>query len=73
MFPTLTVRENLVATARRRGRSSAWTLDRVLAGDPECETAIVEAAKELGDSFVGGLPYLLLVLVLTAFAASPAR
>src|SRR5690606_5495667 len=31
------------------------TLDRVLAGDPECETAIVEAAKELEETGVRGI------------------
>ena len=29
IFPNLTVEENLIATARSRGRSAAWTLERV--------------------------------------------
>jgi len=31
------------------------TLDRVLAGDPDCETAIVEAAKQLESQGVRGI------------------
>jgi branched-chain amino acid transport system ATP-binding protein len=52
IFPTLTVRENLVACARLpRGRSgSSWTLDRVHALFPRLE----ERSAHLGSQLSGG-------------------
>ena len=52
IFPTLTVRENLVATARvRRGGSAPpWTLDRVHALFPRLE----ERSTHLGSQLSGG-------------------
>ena len=51
IFPTLTVRENLVATAAdRAGRPHPWTLERVYALFPR----LVERAKHLGANLSGG-------------------
>ena len=51
IFPTLTVRENLVATsANRNRRSNPWSLDRVNALFPRLE----ERADQLGASLSGG-------------------
>jgi len=52
IFPTLTVRENLVATARLRrgGSGSQWTLERVHALFPRLE----ERSAHLGSQLSGG-------------------
>jgi branched-chain amino acid transport system ATP-binding protein len=51
VFPNLTVRENLVATATKRGGgSAAWTLDRVLGLFP----ALRERLDSLGGLLSGG-------------------
>ena len=51
IFPNLTVRENLVATARPApGRPDAWTLDRVLALFP----ALAERQASMGGQLSGG-------------------
>ncbi|MEM7302640.1 MAG: ABC transporter ATP-binding protein [Pseudomonadota bacterium] len=51
IFPTLTVRENLVATsANRNGRESPWTLDRVYDLFPR----LGERAGQMGSSLSGG-------------------
>jgi branched-chain amino acid transport system ATP-binding protein len=52
IFPTLSVRENLVATARRprRGATHAWTLERVHALFPR----LAERARHLGSQLSGG-------------------
>jgi branched-chain amino acid transport system ATP-binding protein len=51
IFPTLTVRENLVATGRSGSRgSSAWTLDRVYALFPRLR----ERERNLGTQLSGG-------------------
>jgi branched-chain amino acid transport system ATP-binding protein len=48
VFPTLTVRENLVATAANRlGRSSPWTLERVYALFPRLEERAGQSARTL--------------------------
>lgn len=51
IFPNLTVRENLVATAANRaGASSPWTLDRVFALFPR----LSERATSMGNQLSGG-------------------
>jgi len=51
IFPTLTVEENLVATAaNRNGGPQAWTLDRVYAFLPR----LAERRRHLGDQISGG-------------------
>ncbi|MEO8136501.1 MAG: ABC transporter ATP-binding protein [Betaproteobacteria bacterium] len=51
IFPTLTVRENLVATAANRAaRANPWTLDRVYALFPR----LAERVKHLGANLSGG-------------------
>ena len=52
IFPTLTVRENLVATARARAGVGAapWTLDRVYALFPR----LAERASNMGNQLSGG-------------------
>jgi branched-chain amino acid transport system ATP-binding protein len=50
IFPTLTVRENLVATAARRTSAAGWTLARVLALFP----ALAERLDHLGTQLSGG-------------------
>ena len=51
VFPTLSVRENLVATAgNRTGRAPPWTLDRVLALFPRLR----ERARQMGGTLSGG-------------------
>ena len=51
IFPTLTVRENLVATARNRhGASSPWTLERIHSLFPRLR----ERGKNLGGNLSGG-------------------
>jgi len=51
VFSTLSVRENLVATAaNRRGRGEAWTLDRVFALFP----SLAARARNLGSQLSGG-------------------
>ncbi len=51
VFPTLSVRENLVATlANRDGRATPWNLDRVYALFPRLQ----ERANQLGGSLSGG-------------------
>jgi branched-chain amino acid transport system ATP-binding protein len=48
VFPTLTVRENLVATAANRlGRSSPWTLERVYALFPRLQERAGQSARTL--------------------------
>jgi branched-chain amino acid transport system ATP-binding protein len=52
IFPTLSVRENLVATARARAGAAAapWTLDRVYALFPR----LAERASNMGNQLSGG-------------------
>ncbi len=52
VFPTLSVRENLVATSRgtRAGGDAAWTLERVYALFPR----LSERARHLGSQLSGG-------------------
>ena len=51
VFPNLTVRENLVATAANRaGRTSPWVLDRVLAMFP----ALEDRLSSMGNLLSGG-------------------
>ena len=52
IFPTLSVRENLVATSRRAhgGGAEPWTLDRVYALFPR----LAERARHLGNQLSGG-------------------
>lgn len=51
IFPTLTVRENLIATARtRRDAAQPWTLERVFNLFPRLR----ERAGQMGDSLSGG-------------------
>ncbi len=51
IFPTLTVRENLIATSsNRHGRSTPWSLDRVNALFPR----LGQRANQLGSSLSGG-------------------
>jgi branched-chain amino acid transport system ATP-binding protein len=51
IFPTLTVEENLIATAaNRNGGPQAWTLDRVYAFLPR----LAERRRHLGDQISGG-------------------
>ena len=48
VFPTLSVRENLVATAANRlGRSSPWTLERVYALFPRLQERAGQSARTL--------------------------
>ncbi|MBW4656898.1 MAG: ABC transporter ATP-binding protein [Kaiparowitsia implicata GSE-PSE-MK54-09C] len=48
IFPTLSVRENLVATAANRlGRASPWTLERVYALFPRLEERACQSARTL--------------------------
>ncbi len=62
VFPTLSVRENLVATANMRNvtsdeRSNAWTLERVYALFPRLQ----ERAKQLAGQLSGGEQQMLAV------------
>ena len=50
IFPTLTVRENLVATARVKGGASPWTIERVYALFPR----LAERERNLGTQLSGG-------------------
>ena len=50
VFPTLTVRENLIATARISAGNGHWNLDRVLETFPRLK----ERAGQLGSSLSGG-------------------
>ncbi len=50
IFPNLTVEENLVATARGRGRSAAWTLPRIHALFPQLR----ERRRHFGSQLSGG-------------------
>ena len=50
VFPNLTVRENLVATAANRGAGTAWTLDRVYGLFP----ALRERERHYGNQLSGG-------------------
>ena len=51
IFPTLTVEENLIATAaNRNGGPQAWTLDRIYAFLPR----LAERRRHLGDQISGG-------------------
>jgi len=51
VFPNLTVRENLIATAAQRGgKGSAWTLERVYGLFP----ALQERQRHLGNQLSGG-------------------
>ena len=50
IFPTLSVRENLVATARGGGRPGAWTLPRVLELFPRLGVRV----RARGDQLSGG-------------------
>ena len=50
VFPTLTVRENLIATARNGAGKGHWTLDRVL----EIFPRLKERAGQFGSSLSGG-------------------
>ncbi len=58
IFPNLTVRENLVATAANRaGHAAPWTLDRVYAMFP----ALAERAGNMGNQLSGGEQQMLAV------------
>lgn len=58
IFPTLSVRENLIATsANRHGRTTPWHLDRVYALFPRLK----ERAKQLGGLLSGGEQQMLAV------------
>jgi len=57
VFPSLTVEENLVATARGGGRAGAWTLDRVLALFPQ----LAARRDSLGRTLSGGEQQMLAV------------
>ena len=50
VFPNLTVRENLVATARRPSGLAAWTLERVFGLFPQ----LAERSRHLGSQLSGG-------------------
>lgn len=50
IFPTLTVEENLVATAAARFQAARWTLDRVYAFFPQ----LAERRRHLGNELSGG-------------------
>ena len=51
IFPTLTVEENLIATAASRdGSAPSWTLERVYAFLPR----LAERRRNLGDQISGG-------------------
>jgi len=51
VFPNLTVRENLVATAANRsGRASPWTLERVFGFFPQ----LAERSRNYGNQLSGG-------------------
>jgi branched-chain amino acid transport system ATP-binding protein len=50
VFPNLTVRENLVATARRPSGLAPWTLERVFALFPQ----LAERSRHLGSQLSGG-------------------
>jgi branched-chain amino acid transport system ATP-binding protein len=50
VFPTLTVRENLVATSRKGSGAGAWVLDRVYALFPR----LAERERHLGSQLSGG-------------------
>ncbi len=50
VFPTLSVRENLIATARTRTEGAAWTLDRVWSLFP----LLKERERHLGSQLSGG-------------------
>ncbi|HKW38464.1 MAG TPA: ABC transporter ATP-binding protein [Burkholderiales bacterium] len=50
VFPNLTVRENLVATARRSGSAGSWTLDRVFGLFPP----LAGRTRNLGSQLSGG-------------------
>ncbi|MGI9363629.1 MAG: ABC transporter ATP-binding protein [Rhizobiaceae bacterium] len=50
IFPTLTVQENLTATARKRPQSGYWTLAKVYETFPRLR----ERASQLGSSLSGG-------------------
>jgi branched-chain amino acid transport system ATP-binding protein len=58
IFPNLTVRENLVATAANRfGASDPWTTDRIFAMFP----SLAERAGNMGDQLSGGEQQMLAV------------
>jgi branched-chain amino acid transport system ATP-binding protein len=57
IFPTLTVEENLVATAANRNGPEAWTLERVYAFMPR----LAERRRHLGDQISGGEQQMLAV------------
>ena len=50
IFPNLTVRENLVATASGGGEAGAWTLERIHALFPR----LAERANSMGNQLSGG-------------------
>jgi branched-chain amino acid transport system ATP-binding protein len=50
IFPNLTVRENLVATAAGAGKAGAWTLERIYALFPR----LAERAASMGNQLSGG-------------------
>ena len=51
IFPNLTVRENLIATAANRsGAADPWTVDKIYAMFP----GLAERAKNMGDQLSGG-------------------
>jgi len=50
IFPTLTVEENLIATAAARSKASLWTLQRVYAFFPR----LAERRRNMGDQLSGG-------------------
>jgi branched-chain amino acid transport system ATP-binding protein len=50
IFPTLTVEENLVATAAARGKAAQWTLPRVYEFFPR----LAERRRNMGDQLSGG-------------------
>jgi branched-chain amino acid transport system ATP-binding protein len=50
IFPTLTVRENLIATAAARAASPRWTLERVFGFFPQ----LAERQRHMGNELSGG-------------------
>jgi branched-chain amino acid transport system ATP-binding protein len=50
VFPNLTVRENLIATAAGAGTAGAWTLDRIHALFPR----LAERSRSMGNQLSGG-------------------
>jgi branched-chain amino acid transport system ATP-binding protein len=57
IFPNLTVRENLVATARGRKNNEGWTLERIYAFFP----SLAKRASNMGNQLSGGEQQMLAV------------